>query len=204
MAELFSVNEAAAIAEISPETIRVALEKKSVTPSYRQKSGKAVRYQFSEGDVLLVKVLVEFPFPLSKEDKQSLAQVLARGDRTALGWSMRGADLVYRSGEKNLLFGCKSFQQTIARNLAAYRWGKKRTVASPEILGGEPVFRGTRIPIAQVAELYRKGISDHEIAEDFPRLRSRDLSYARLVSRLGKKPGRPRKRLMLQRELEAT
>jgi len=32
MAELFSVNEAAAIAEISPETIRTALEKKSLTP----------------------------------------------------------------------------------------------------------------------------------------------------------------------------
>lgn len=39
MAELFSVNEAAAIAEISPETIRTALEKKSVTPSYRHRVG---------------------------------------------------------------------------------------------------------------------------------------------------------------------
>ena len=56
MPELFSVNEAAAIAEISPETIRTALEKKSVAPSHRYRAGKAVRHQFSPGDVLYVKV----------------------------------------------------------------------------------------------------------------------------------------------------
>src|SRR5215469_17719676 len=59
MAELFSVSEAAAIAEVSPETIRTALEKKSVAPSSKRKTGKTVRYQFSVGDVLFVKVLVE-------------------------------------------------------------------------------------------------------------------------------------------------
>src|SRR5229473_3197443 len=83
MIELFSVNEAAAIAEISPETIRTALEKKSVKPSHKQRAGKAVRHRFSAGDVLLVKILVEFPFPLSKQDKQSLAQILTRGNRRA-------------------------------------------------------------------------------------------------------------------------
>src|ERR1700693_3495125 len=99
MAGLFSVNEAAAIAEVSPDTIRTALEKKSVKPTHTQKAGKAVRHRFSAGDVLFVKVLVEFPFPLSKEDKRSLAQILARGDRRAAHWSREGADLVYRAGE---------------------------------------------------------------------------------------------------------
>jgi len=42
MPELFSVNEAAAIAEVSPETIRTALEKKSVKPSHKRKTGRAV------------------------------------------------------------------------------------------------------------------------------------------------------------------
>jgi len=40
MPELFSVNEAAAIAEVSPETIRTALEKKSVKPSHKRKTGR--------------------------------------------------------------------------------------------------------------------------------------------------------------------
>jgi uncharacterized protein (DUF433 family) len=203
MAELFSVNEAAAIAEVSPDAIRTALEKKAVNPSHKQKVGKAVRHQFSVGDVLFVKLLVEFPFPLSKQDKQSLAQILARGSRTASRWSLQGADLVYRSGEMHVLVECKPFRQTVARNLAVFRWGKRRVVSSPKVLGGEPVFRGTRIPLHHVASLFRKGVPEQEIVEDFPSLNARDLAYARLFSRFGEKPGRPRKRLVLQRSHEA-
>jgi uncharacterized protein (DUF433 family) len=200
MTELFSVNEAAAIAEVSPETIRTALEKKSVKPSHKQRAGKAVRHRFSAGDVLLVKVLVEFPFPLSKEDKQSLAQILTGGNRRAARWSREGADLVYRSGEMQMLVECKPFRQTVAKNLAAFRWGRRRVVSSPEVLGGEPVFRGTRIPLQHVASLFRKGVPEKEIMEDFPGLGTRDLAYARLFSRFGERPGRPRKRLALQRK----
>src|ERR1035437_10217588 len=200
MNELFSVNEAAAIAEVSPETIRTALEKKSVKPSHKRKAGKAVRHRFSAGDVLLVKVLVEFPCPLSKEDKQSLAQILTGGNRRAARWSREGADLVYRSGEMQMLVECKPFRQTVAKNLAAFRWGRRRVVSSPEVLGGEPVFRGTRIPLQHVASLFRKGVPEKEIMEDFPGLGARDLAYARLFSRFGERPGRPRKRLALQRK----
>jgi uncharacterized protein (DUF433 family) len=200
MTELFSVSEAAAIAEVSPETIRTALEKKSVAPTFKRKTGKAARYRFSVGDVLFVKVLVEFPFPLRKEDKQSLAKILSRGDRRASRWSREGSDLVYRSGDMQVSVECKSFRQTVARNLAAYRWGRRRIVSSPEILGGEPVFRGTRVPLQHVASLYRKGVPEREIAEDFPTLSNRDLAYARLVARFGERPGRPKKRLAFKRE----
>jgi uncharacterized protein (DUF433 family) len=203
MPELFSVSEAAAIAEVSPETIRTALEKKSVAPSFKRKARKAVRYEFSVGDVLLVKVLVEFLFALSKEDKQSLAKILSRGDRTATRWSREGADLVYRSGEMQVSVECKAFRQKVARNLSAFRWGKRRIVSNPGVLGGEAVFRGTRIRLQHVASLFRKNIPESEIAEDFPALSSRDLAYARFFSRLSERPGRPRKRLALRRGLGA-
>lgn len=203
MPELFSVSEAAAIAEVSAETIRTALEKKSVSPSCKRKTGKAVRYQFSVGDVLFMKVLVEFPFALSKEDKQSLAKILSRGNRTAARWSREGADLVYRSGDILVSVECKAFRQKVARNLSAFRWGKRRIVSNPDVLGGEPVFRGTRIPLQHVAALFRKSISEKEISEDFPALSSRDLAYARLFSRLGERPGRPRKRLVIRRGTSA-
>ena len=199
MPELFTVNEAAAIAEISAETVRTALEKKAVTPSHRQKNGKTVRHHFSEGDVFLVKVLAEFPFSLSKSDKEALAKVLAKGASSAPPWYRHGADLVYRSGDMEIWVECKSLRKTLAGNLEAYRWGRRRIASSPDVLGGETVFRGTRIPVQHVASLFRKGIPESEIAEDFPGLSSRDLAYARLVARFGKRPGRPRKRLTLRR-----
>ena len=200
MPELFSVNEAAAIAEVSPETIRTALEKKSVKPSHQRKTGKAVRHQFSVGDVLFIKLLAEFPFPLSKHDKHSLAEVLARGNRRASPWSVKGVDLVYRSGDVQLSVQCKPFRKIVERNLATFRWGRTRVVSSPEVLGGEPVFRGTRVSLRQVAALFRKDVSEKEIIEDFPQLSARDLAYARLFSHLGEKPGRPRKQLLIRRK----
>jgi uncharacterized protein (DUF433 family) len=203
MTELFSLNEAAAIAEVSPDTLRTVLEKKSVKPAHTQKAGKAVRHRFSAGDVLLVKVLVEFPFPLSKEDKRSLAKILARGDRKSARWSREGANLVYRTGEMQVFVACSPFRQTVAKNLAAFHWGRRRVVSSPEVLGGEPVFRGTRIPLRHVASLFRRGTREQEIIEDFPGLGPRDLAYARLFSRFGEKPGRPRKRLAFRRKQKA-
>src|ERR1019366_7183100 len=75
-----------------------------------------------------------------------------------------------------------------------------RVVSSSEVLGGEPVFRGTRIPLQHVASLFRKGVPEQEIAEDFPNLSARDFAHARLFARFGEKPGRPRKRLVIQRK----
>jgi uncharacterized protein (DUF433 family) len=200
MSESFSVNEAAAIAEVSSDVIRTALEKKAVTPSHKHRVGQAVRHRFSVGDVLFVKLLAEFPFPLSKADKKSLARILTRGTAKAAPWSLAGTDLVYRSGEMEIHVQCKSFRQTVDKNLATYRRGRQRIVSSPEILSGEPVFRGTRIPLEHVASLFRKGVPELEIAEDFPALDARDLAYARLVARFGDRPGRPKKRLVFKRE----
>jgi|SRR6266404_3209451 len=200
MAELFTLDEAAAIAEIERDTVRTALEKRTVIPSRKTKTGKVVRYHFSEGDVLFLLVLTEFPFPLTKDDKDSLAQVLARGRKIANHWISEGSDIIFHSGEMKIYIECKPFRETVERNVAAYRWGKERIVSSPDVLSGEPVFRGTRISLEHIASLFRKNVPEEEIAQDFPSLDARDLEYARLAARFGAHPGRPRKRLRIERE----
>jgi len=130
-------------------------------------------------------VLTEFPFPLSKDDKDSLAKVLARGSKADKHWKSKGPDVVFHSGEMTIFVECKNFRDTVRKNVDAYRRGKQRITSSSDILGGEPVFRGTRIPLAHVAALFRKEVPEGEIAEDFPALDDKDLQYARLVSRLG-------------------
>src|SRR5215470_10483857 len=99
MPELFTLDEAAAIGEIEPDTVRTALEKRSVVPARKVKTGKAIRYRFSEGDVLFLLVLTEFPFPLTKDDKDALADVLAHGNKNAKHWVSNGADVVFQSGD---------------------------------------------------------------------------------------------------------
>src|SRR5215467_10768713 len=104
MAELFTLDEAAAIAEIEPDTVRTALEKRAVTPSRKIKTGKAMRYRFSEGDVLFL---------------------LVHGSKTARHWVSDGPDVMFRSGDMKIFIECKHFRKTVERNVAAYRWGKE-------------------------------------------------------------------------------
>src|SRR4051794_28374966 len=113
MSDLFTLNEVAAIAEVPSDTIRTALEKKSVAPSHTKRTGRASRLSFSEGDILLVKVLAEFPFALSQADKHALAQLLSRGQKSFANWSISGTNLLYRSGNVRIALDCKRFRQVV-------------------------------------------------------------------------------------------
>lgn len=203
MNEYFSLAEAAAISELSPEAIRTALEKNTIPLSNKRRAGKAVRHQFSFEDVLLLTVLVEFPFPLSKEDKAALRSLLT-GQASSHGqWHSEGFDLVLRSRDITIVAECKAIKSRLSQNRATLQRGRQRVVSLPAILGGTPVFRGTRIPVDHIAGLIRKGVSEQEIAEDYPRLSVRDLAYAKLHARLGAPPGRPRKPLQIKKKQKA-
>jgi uncharacterized protein (DUF433 family) len=202
MSEFYSVREAAVIAEVSPETIRTALEKRAVAPSQKQRTGRAVRYGFSVRDVLLLKLLTEFPFPLARADKRALRTVLVRREKAFRNWQMCGSDLVFSAKGMNIIVECKQIRQRLANNVATFHWGKRRIVADPRVLSGEPVFEGTRIPLDHIAGLLRKGLGEREVHEDFPQLSARDLAFAKLYARLGPGPGRPKKQLEVRRKTQ--
>ncbi|HLH19808.1 MAG TPA: DUF433 domain-containing protein [Bryobacteraceae bacterium] len=58
----------------------------------------------------------------------------------------------------------------------------ERIVADPEILGGKPVIRGTRLAVEFILELLAAGQSEQEILSNYPGLKREDilacLSYA--------------------------
>ena len=49
-------------------------------------------------------------------------------------------------------------------------------VSKPTILGGTPVFEGTRIPASLVKDLYHKGYSVDLIATEYPSLSKADIA----------------------------
>lgn len=48
-------------------------------------------------------------------------------------------------------------------------------VRNPDILGGRPVFRGTRVPVEVLFENLKDGLSLDEIVEAYPSLSRNDL-----------------------------
>lgn len=48
-----------------------------------------------------------------------------------------------------------------------------------DIRGGEPVFRGTRVPVHMVAGFLERGVSGAEVLEDYPALTEESLEIGR-------------------------
>jgi uncharacterized protein (DUF433 family) len=60
----------------------------------------------------------------------------------------------------------------------------RQIVASdPEIMGGTPVFRGTRIPVDLIADMLAQGASAEEILEGYPTLDQERIAMAPLCAR---------------------
>lgn len=63
---------------------------------------------------------------------------------------------------------------------------------NPEIRGGEPVFRGTRIPVEMIASFVQQGVPAEELLEDYPALTAESLQAATRYVELYPRRGRPR------------
>jgi uncharacterized protein (DUF433 family) len=50
------------------------------------------------------------------------------------------------------------------------RRARRLVVSDPEIHGGDPVFRGTRVPVHPIAELVGQGSNEPELIASYPRL----------------------------------
>jgi uncharacterized protein (DUF433 family) len=82
---------------------------------------------------------------------------------------------------------------------AMYQRSRRHIISNPEILSGQPVFEGTRIPLAHIAGLIANGVDLAEIREDYPSLGDPDLQFTATRTKVKSGLGRPRKQLEIRR-----
>ena len=58
----------------------------------------------------------------------------------------------------------------------------ERIEVNPEVMGGKPVIRGTRIPVELILRKLVAGMSAEAILADHPRLAFNDIRAAQLVA----------------------
>jgi len=71
---------------------------------------------------------------------------------------------------------------------------EKMVVADPEIMGGTPVIRGTRVPVQIVAALFDAGTSMERILKSYPSLTDSQVKLASIYARAVPQRGRPKRR----------
>ncbi len=131
------------------------------------------------------------------QDRSELYEVLGARKRQVGQWSRAGQKL-QRAGEVPLTLDLGGITAGLRDALRHYYQGAAQVECRQDICSGQPVFKGTRIPVAQVVGLFRKGVPMIEIAEDYPGIGIKGLQYAEIRARMGNAPGRPAKDLELR------
>lgn len=97
--------------------------------------------------------------------------------------------LCYR--ERNITVDAASFFTGAVSRLDDLRAAQALVSRDPEILGGVPVLRGTRVPVRTLAAMLDEGIAADRIAELYPGLDARHITLAGLWARANPARGRP-------------
>ena len=199
----WTIREAAAIADLPAKMIRNVIDREGLqlSPSHHGRSDE--RHLFTLRDLMFLKLLGEFPFALSKEDKAALEELVRGRKPTASRWRMEGAALIFHAGSLIIQVNYGQLRERLARHAAAFHWGERRLAVDLAAHQSGPVFRGTRTSLDQVSAAIRAGENDEELALRFPGLSQTDIDYSRIHARLGKRVGRPRKPLSVREVAQA-
>lgn len=84
-------------------------------------------------------------------------------------------------------------RREVRERLKRLRRIERMVVVDPEIMGGSPVFRGTRVPVHQVAGLLKQGEAVEILREDYPRVSEELIRLAPIYAEAHPQRGRPKK-----------
>lgn len=190
---LLTLEEAAVLAGVKEKFVRKTLE-----TALRRPMKKHGRRRFGARDVLALRVLGSLPFRIAPKETKDALRLLTENREESGVWARRGETMVMR-GDLPVEVGIGQVQAEVARRVRVFRECSRGLVVSADLLGGEPVFAGTRVPVRHVGALVLRGEPVERLREDFPRLTTDQLEFAGWFTQLGRPPGRPRKKLKLFR-----
>ena len=175
---LFSPAEAAALTELPLKAVNNAIDKEIVSAADSAARGSG-RWLTACG--LLA---------LSLE--RSLSSVLVPDERRKLFRIVEEQPYLKQSSRGLLRIDLRRTRQELAGAIRRLRQIRALVDSNPAVVGGEPVFRGTRIPIHLVASLLLDGATEEQLKESYPRLTRQMIRLAPLYAAAYPLRGRPR------------
>ena len=175
---LFTPTEAAVLTGLPLKAVNNAIDKKTISAVTSAERGR----------LLDARALVSLSIERRLEHR--IAPELRRKVFDALAASPRSTV----SLEDGLLkIDLREPRRELAASLRDLRRARRLVISDPEILGGDPVFRGTRLPVHLIAELLAQGSKPAELIEGYPRLTTEMVRLAPVYAAAYPLRGRPRR-----------
>jgi uncharacterized protein (DUF433 family) len=180
----FSVAEAAFATGVDVKTIQQAIDRREIV-AMRSRGARRVG----------------MPELLYLSLRQSTAPALSRPGRAALYKALREGssdtetsqppDIDLASGVVRIT--PRLIVERLRVKLAALERSATLVTIDPDIRGGDPILRGTRVPVYTLSAMKRQGASDAELLEDFPSLTTESLDAALTYAATHPRRGRPKR-----------
>jgi uncharacterized protein (DUF433 family) len=189
--------EAAWLTELSPKTINATIDRGELGDLARTQSPTRRARRLGQADILYLVLRKELSEVLSASAKRELYERLVKislqrsFDLRSAGESRSDFNIKLAGGM--VLIECKPALRRLSKRWIALRTATDVVVSDPEIRGGEPVIRGTRIPVYLIADLLDQGADLREILEDYPSLNAGKIRSALAYAHTHPRRGRPRK-----------
>src|SRR5579872_389570 len=183
--------QAAAITGLPLSAVHKAIDTRLIRPR-SSRSGAAVRRLLTKEQLIYLQLEAEGLRLLPVGTRREIADSIQRSPKTD----------VLEVGNGTVLFvEFKAARRKVESQLKQLAHIEEMVVSDPEIMGGTPVFKGTRIPVDLVADMLAQGATAEEILEGYPTLNKEKVSIARLYMRAFPRRGRPSRRLWQRKKV---
>lgn len=181
---IYTPAEAAAVSQIGIKAVHNAIDKKIVdTVSRSPEAAKSVRRRALTGEGLLrLKLWYGVGSTLAAERRQRLFEAI-KAEPAAK--TVRADDLLIvdvAEARKQLNARIRDLDEADAMI------GRVKGV-----MGGEPVFKGTRIPVRTIAAMLAQGADEADLLEGYPSLTARMIELAKIWTAANPTRGRPKR-----------
>jgi len=156
---LFTPAEAAVLTRLSLKAVNNAIDKNMVPAVVRSGTGASGRL-LDQRALLALALEYRLASRFFPELRRRLFDALVASPRKA----------VLSLDEGLVKVDLQEPRRDLAASLRALRRARSLVVTDPEILGGEPVFRGTRVPVHSIAAMLEQGSTEAEILKAYPRI----------------------------------
>lgn len=174
----YTPTEAAAVSEIGIKSVHNAIDKRIIGRPSTSHRSRAI----TDDDLLRLKLWFGVGSILSAERRKRLFAAI---DENPEADTVRADDY--------LIVDVARAREHLAARGEALREADKIIHSVKGVVGGEPVFKGTRVPVRTIAAMKLQGAATDEIVEGYPALTARMVDLAEIWVAAHPARGRPRK-----------
>ncbi|WP_026617601.1 DUF433 domain-containing protein [Ensifer aridi] len=169
--------EAAALSEVAVKSVHNAIDKRIIEALF----GREGR-ELTDEDLLRLKLWYGVGSILSAERRKRLFDTI---DQNPDADTVRADDY--------LIVDVARAREQLAARAEALREAEQKIEAVKGVVGGEPVFKGTRVPVRMIAAMKQQGASSAEIVDGYPSVTARMVELAEIWTAAHPARGRPKK-----------